>query len=305
MGVHLYQPRRKIFPSTINDLAPFRYFYVLSHGCNLSFVEKDRPPGLSPMTYCLYGRVRELSFHISFIAIQLDDFYDNVHPVFGVLLGDAVLSIFPKRSGSFQQSVSPQDSLPAAISCLTRHDRSDMVFHDVRKQEQFAGAGKDCFKTPKKLYIPESEGEMSMKDKLESALAKGRKAATTGKVADYIPELGKADPNALAVACCDMDGQITAAGDTETTITIQSISKVVSLALSMIDCGEKKVFSAVGVDPTADPFNSIMRLEMRAPHRPQNPLINAGAIVVLSLFCLLYTSPSPRDRTRSRMPSSA
>ena len=24
-----------------------------------------------------------------------------------------------------------------------------------------------------------------------------------------------------------------------------------------------------------------------------------------SLFCLLYTSPSPRDRTRSRMPSSA
>ena len=28
-------------------------------------------------------------------------------------------------------------------------------------------------------------------------------------------------------------------------------------------------------------------------------------IAGLSLFCLLYTSPSPRDRTRSRMPSSA
>ena len=26
---------------------------------------------------------------------------------------------------------------------------------------------------------------------------------------------------------------------------------------------------------------------------------------VVSMFCLLYTSPSPRDRTRSRMPSSA
>ena len=26
---------------------------------------------------------------------------------------------------------------------------------------------------------------------------------------------------------------------------------------------------------------------------------------ILSRFCLLYTSPSPRDRTRSRMPSSA
>ena len=27
--------------------------------------------------------------------------------------------------------------------------------------------------------------------------------------------------------------------------------------------------------------------------------------LVLLLACLLYTSPSPRDRTRSRMPSSA
>ena len=38
-------------------------------------------------------------------------------------------------------------------------------------------------------------------------------------------------------------------------------------------------------------------------------LIGALAIVAvgfeLSDFCLLYTSPSPRDRTRSRMPSSA
>ena len=27
--------------------------------------------------------------------------------------------------------------------------------------------------------------------------------------------------------------------------------------------------------------------------------------LVMDRFCLLYTSPSPRDRTRSRMPSSA
>ena len=36
-----------------------------------------------------------------------------------------------------------------------------------------------------------------------------------------------------------------------------------------------------------------------ANKEPQNVL---KAIVIL---CLLYTSPSPRDRTRSRMPSSA
>ena len=31
----------------------------------------------------------------------------------------------------------------------------------------------------------------------------------------------------------------------------------------------------------------------------------ASGWIVLGLTCLLYTSPSPRDRTRSRMPSSA
>ena len=35
------------------------------------------------------------------------------------------------------------------------------------------------------------------------------------------------------------------------------------------------------------------------------PMFIPGFGVVWGLFCLLYTSPSPRDRTRSRMPSSA
>ena len=32
---------------------------------------------------------------------------------------------------------------------------------------------------------------------------------------------------------------------------------------------------------------------------------NIYPVVILLMDCLLYTSPSPRDRTRSRMPSSA
>ena len=40
-----------------------------------------------------------------------------------------------------------------------------------------------------------------------------------------------------------------------------------------------------------------------------DPLGNCNSILKVpnqpSGFCLLYTSPSPRDRTRSRMPSSA
>ena len=33
--------------------------------------------------------------------------------------------------------------------------------------------------------------------------------------------------------------------------------------------------------------------------------VNASSAELISYICLLYTSPSPRDRTRSRMPSSA
>ena len=36
---------------------------------------------------------------------------------------------------------------------------------------------------------------------------------------------------------------------------------------------------------------------------PPTSTVNDGHFV--NFFCLLYTSPSPRDRTRSRMPSSA
>ena len=40
---------------------------------------------------------------------------------------------------------------------------------------------------------------------------------------------------------------------------------------------------------------------------PKSPLfvIDSGNSKTLCIPCLLYTSPSPRDRTRSRMPSSA
>jgi glutaminase len=123
-----------------------------------------------------------------------------------------------------------------------------------------------------------------LKEIISSAVGSGREVLKDGAVATYIPELGKADPGALAAAFCGIDGNIFASGETETRITIQSISKVASLGLAISMLGEETVFSRVGVEPSADPFNSIMRLEMRAPHRPLNPMINSGAILVLSLL---------------------
>lgn len=123
-----------------------------------------------------------------------------------------------------------------------------------------------------------------MKKLISEAVGSGRKVLKQGSVATYIPELAKADPEALAAAFCGTDGAIFSAGDTGTSVTIQSISKVASLGLALKMLGEDHVFSRVGVEPSADPFNSIMRLEMRAPHRPLNPMINSGAILILSLL---------------------
>ena len=124
---------------------------------------------------------------------------------------------------------------------------------------------------------------------LERLVEEARPYALTGKVATYIPELARGKPGALSVAVMDSKGVPLSGGDTEVRFTMQSISKVVSLSLALDELGEDAVFRKVGMEPTADPFNSVMRLEMVRSHRPQNPLINAGAIVVDSL--LQYGDP--------------
>ncbi len=105
-----------------------------------------------------------------------------------------------------------------------------------------------------------------------------------GQVAKYIPELSKANPNILGIAMIDLTGQIFTAGDIDYEFTIQSISKVITLALTLMDSGEEVVFGKIGKEPTGDPFNSIIKLETLRPGRPLNPMINAGAIAVTSLI---------------------
>ncbi|SIT87224.1 glutaminase A [Edaphobacillus lindanitolerans] len=105
-----------------------------------------------------------------------------------------------------------------------------------------------------------------------------------GKVADYIPALAKADPDSLSVAMAFPDGNCYSAGDVEKKATLQSISKVVALALALLDNGEEYVFHRVGMEPTGDPFNSIIKLETTKPHKPLNPMINAGALAVTSMI---------------------
>lgn len=119
---------------------------------------------------------------------------------------------------------------------------------------------------------------------LERALNEGRREIAFGNVASYIPELSKADKSHLGVCLYTRDGHCWSAGDTQVRFTIQSISKVISLAAALNYCGFDKVFSKVGMEPSSESFNSLVELDL-ASNRPHNPMINSGAITVAS--CLV------------------
>lgn len=109
------------------------------------------------------------------------------------------------------------------------------------------------------------------------------KTLDDGKVASYIPELAKMNPNWFSICVVTADGRVFVAGDAEQLFTIQSISKVFVYGLALEDHGREAVLSKVGVEPTGDPFNSIIRLDEYSK-RPDNPMINAGAIATTSLI---------------------
>jgi len=103
-----------------------------------------------------------------------------------------------------------------------------------------------------------------------------------GKPADYIPELGKADPALFGIALATVDGQIYAVGDADVPFTIQSVSKPFMYGYALQHHGREGVLKRVGVEPTGEAFNSIV-LDEKA-NRPFNPMVNAGAIAVAELM---------------------
>ena len=106
-------------------------------------------------------------------------------------------------------------------------------------------------------------------------------AETSGAVADYIPELGKADPAHFGISLATIDGHVYEVGDTQVPFTIQSMSKPFVFALALDTLGAARVESVIGVEPSGDPFNSI---RLNAENRPFNPMVNAGAIACSGLI---------------------
>jgi glutaminase A len=109
-----------------------------------------------------------------------------------------------------------------------------------------------------------------------------------GKNADYIPALAKVDPNLFGIAVVTADGKVYTAGDVKTEVSIQSISKVFTMAQVIQEQGLESVERRIGVDATGARFNSIIAVEavktVSGTGAPEmNPLVNPGAISATSM----------------------
>ena len=112
-----------------------------------------------------------------------------------------------------------------------------------------------------------------------------------GRVADYIPALEKVNPRQFGMAVATLDRQEYSTGDAQVCFSIQSISKVFTLAMVTRHVGDD-IWDAVGREPSGNPFNSLVQLEYEQG-KPRNPFINAGALVVTDRLISLY--PHPKD----------
>ncbi len=109
------------------------------------------------------------------------------------------------------------------------------------------------------------------------------KGLKEGKNADYIPALAKVDPQLFGIAVVAPDGKVYTAGDVKSEVSIQSISKVFTLAIVLQESGEQAVVDNIGVDATGMEFNSIVAIEQHKG-KEMNPLVNAGAITATSMI---------------------
>ncbi|MCX6247367.1 MAG: glutaminase A [Bacteroidetes bacterium] len=123
------------------------------------------------------------------------------------------------------------------------------------------------------------------KEKIQAALDEAYakfKDVKEGKNADYIKELATVDPKIFGIAVVTADGQVITKGDIDSKVSIQSVSKVFTMAQDIEELGHQAIQDKIGVDATGEVFNSIVAIE-RMRGKEINPLVNPGAIAATSL----------------------
>jgi glutaminase len=117
---------------------------------------------------------------------------------------------------------------------------------------------------------------------IEEALLRAGEAAAPevgrGRLAEYIPSLAAVDPQQFGMVVASCDGQVHAVGDADVAFSVQSITKVFTLALVMAR-EDEAIWRRVGREPSGNPFNSFLHLDQDGG-RPRNPFNNDGALVV-------------------------
>jgi glutaminase len=140
------------------------------------------------------------------------------------------------------------------------------------------------------LVLPDFQ---SFKSELE-VIFKETKKITDGKVATYIPQLGRVDPKNFGFSLCSIDGQRFSFGDSNTPFCIQSISKPITYCLALEQFGEETVHKHVGREPSGIGFNGLVLNNHGLPH---NPMINSGSIMCCSMVLRpWFTRCIRRDR---------
>ena len=119
---------------------------------------------------------------------------------------------------------------------------------------------------------------------LEQILEECSCYALQGKVADYIPELSKANAENFGIAVFGEDGKLFCSGDYKEKFTMQSIVKPFILLLALLDKGEARVRELVGVEATGKPFDAFNYSDQALNSEHINPMINTGAIALCTLI---------------------
>lgn len=84
------------------------------------------------------------------------------------------------------------------------------------------------------------------------------KSNNDGKVASYIPQLSRMNPDYWGVSVCTVDGQRFSIGETDIPFTIQSCSKPLTYAIALEKLGQELVHQYVGQEPSGRNFNELV-----------------------------------------------
>ena len=104
-----------------------------------------------------------------------------------------------------------------------------------------------------------------------------------GANADYIPALAEVDPKLFGIVLVTVDGDVYSVGDVNSEVSIQSISKVFTMARVMEELGPDAIANNMGVDATGQVFNSITAIEQYQGQQ-MNAMVNPGAITATSMI---------------------